>query len=137
GMLQELRQFIRSTDFVKALVITFGAAVPVLLGLWLGQVPYFLSMTIGVVLASGSDVPGSRKHKTVGILVSATIAMLASMAIHLVSGSLYLLLPVLAVLVFAISFISVYGFRASLVSFAGLMAIVLSFVHAQTGVDIL
>ncbi|WP_299708407.1 FUSC family membrane protein [uncultured Pontibacter sp.] len=135
-MLQALRQFIRSTDFVKALVITFGAAVPVLLGLWLGQVTYFLSMAIGVVLASGSDVPGSRKHKTIGILVSAAIAMLASMAIGLASGSLYLLLPVLAVLVFSISFISVYGFRASLVSFAGLMAIVLSFVHAHTGADI-
>ncbi|MBD1395954.1 FUSC family protein [Pontibacter sp. JH31] len=136
-MLQALRQFIRSTDFVKALVITFGAAAPVLLGLWLGQVTYFLSMAIGVVLASGSDVPGSQKHKTVGILVSAAIAMLASMAIGLASGSLYLLLPVLAVLVFAISFVSVYGFRASLVSFAGLMAIVLSFVRVHTGVDIL
>ncbi|SIQ89943.1 FUSC family protein [Pontibacter lucknowensis] len=135
-MLQELRQFFRSTDFVKALVITFGAAVPVSLGLWLGQVPYFLSVAMGVVLASGSDVPGSRKHKTVGILVSAAIAMLASIAIGLASGSLYLLLPVLAVLVFAISFISVYGFRASLVSFAGLMAIVLSFIHAHTGADI-
>ncbi|WP_266205151.1 FUSC family protein [Pontibacter kalidii] len=136
-MLQELRQFIKSTDFVKALVITFGAAVPLALGVWLGQVTYFLSITIGVMLASGSDVAGSRQHKTIGILVSAAIAMLASMAIHLVSGSLYLLLPVLAVLVFSISFISVYGFRASLVSFAGLMAIVLSFVHAQTGADIL
>ncbi|WP_299985673.1 FUSC family membrane protein [uncultured Pontibacter sp.] len=136
-MLQELRQFFRSTDFVKALVITFGAAVPVSLGLWLGQGPYFLSVAMGVVLASGSDVPGSRQHKTIGILVSAAIAMLASIVIGLASVSLYLLLPVLAVLVFGISFISVYGFRASLVSFAGLMAIVLSFVHAHTGADIL
>ena len=135
-MLQELRQFVKSTDFVKALVITFGAAVPVSLGIYLGQVPYFLSVAIGVVLASGSDVPGSRKHKTIGILVSAAIAMLASIVIDLASVHLYLLLPVLAVLVFAISFISVYGFRASLVSFAGLMAIVLSFVHAHTGADI-
>ncbi|MHC2990184.1 hypothetical protein OB13_00755 [Pontibacter sp. HJ8] len=135
-MLQELRQFIKSTDFVKALVITFGAAVPVSLGIWLGQLPYFLSVAIGVMLTSGSDVPGSRKHKTIGILVSAAIAMLASMAINLASVSLYLLLPVLAVLVFGISFISVYGFRASLVSFAGLMAIVLSFVHPYTGADI-
>ncbi len=114
----------------------FGAAVPVALGVWLGQVPYFLSITIGVMLTSSSDVPGSRQHKIVGILVSAAIAMLASMAINLALGNLYLLLPVLAVLVFCISFISVYGFRASLVSFAGLMAIVLSFVHAHTGADI-
>lgn len=135
-MLQELREFLRSTDFVKALVITFAAVMPVLLGLWFDQVPYFLSVTMGTILASGSDVPGSRRHKTVGILASATIAMLASIAVGLVVGSLYLLLPVLAVLVFAISFISVYGFRASLVSFAGLMAIVMSFVHVHTGADI-
>jgi uncharacterized membrane protein YccC len=136
-MLQELRQFIKSTDFVKALVITFGAAVPVALGVWLGQLPYFLSVTIGLMLTTGSDVPGSRKHKTIGILVSAAIAMLASIAVGLASVSLYLLLPVLAVLVFGISLISVYGFRASLVSFAGLMAIVISFVHAYTGADII
>ncbi|MDO6392260.1 FUSC family membrane protein [Pontibacter sp. BT731] len=135
-MLQELRQFFKSIDFVKALVISFGAAVPVSLGLWLDQLPYFLSIAMGTVLASGSDVPGSRKHKTVGILAAAAIAMLASIVIGLASGSLYLLLPVLAVLVFAISFISVYGFRASLVSFAGLMAIVMSFVHAHSGADI-
>ncbi|MBX0332847.1 FUSC family protein [Pontibacter sp. HSC-14F20] len=135
-MLQELKHFLKSTDFVKALVITFGAAVPVSLGIWLEQVPYFLSIAMGVVLASGSAVPGSRKHKNVGIIASAAIAMLASIAIDLASESLYLLLPVLGVLVFCISFISVYGFRASLVSFAGLMAMVLSFVHAHTGADI-
>ncbi|MDX5437421.1 MAG: FUSC family protein, partial [Pontibacter sp.] len=135
-MLQELRQFIKSTDFARALVTVFGAVMPVLLGVWLGQVPYFISVTIGAMLASGSDVPGSRKHKTIGTLVSAAIAMVASVAINLASVSLYLLLPVLALLVFFISFISVYGFRASLVTFAGLMAIVLSFIHMHTGADI-
>jgi uncharacterized membrane protein YccC len=40
---------------------------------------------------------------------------------------LWLLLPVLGLLSFAIAFISVYGFRASLISFSGLMALALSF----------
>lgn len=136
-MLQELRHFIKSTDFAKALIITFTATAPVLLGVLLGQVPYFVSVATGVMLASGSDVAGSRRHKTIGILTSGAFATLASIAIGFASGSLYLLLPVLVVLVFAISFISVYGFRASLVSFAGLMAIVLSFVHAHSGADII
>jgi uncharacterized membrane protein YccC len=40
---------------------------------------------------------------------------------------LWLLLPLLGLLTFAIAFISVYGFRASLISFSGLMALALSF----------
>ncbi len=41
------------------------------------------------------------------------------------------LFPLLGVLTFCIAFISIYGFRASLISFSGLLALVLSFAHTS------
>ncbi len=130
-MLTRVKQFITGSDFLKAIVTTFAIVTPVIVGIQLDKLPLFLSIAIGALLTASSDVPGSRKHKVWGILISAAIAMVASIAIGLASYSLFFLLPVMAILVFGISFISVYGFRASLVSFAGLLAIILSFAHEQ------
>jgi uncharacterized membrane protein YccC len=63
--------------------------------------------------------------------------MLASMSTRLASDNYYLLFPILGLLIFSISYISIYGFRASLISFSGLLAIVLSFANKQIGIEIL
>ncbi|WP_317193591.1 FUSC family protein [Marivirga aurantiaca] len=117
--------------------MTFGIVLPIIIGISLDMLPYFLSVAIGMFLTSSSDVPGSRRHKSIGILTATLIAMLATIVTTFAAANLYILLPIMAILVFAISFISVYGFRASLISFSGLLAIVLSFAHKQTGIDIL
>ena len=61
---------------------------------------------------------------------------MATIIITAAASNLYLLLPIMAFLIFGISYISVYGFRASLISFAGLLAIVLSFANKQIGLEI-
>ena len=43
-----------------------------------------------------------------------------------------MLLPILGIAVFAVSYIAVFGFRASLISFVGLLAITLSFTRDYT-----
>lgn len=48
----------------------------------------------------------------------------------------YLLFPILGVLTFIIAFISIYGFRASLISFSGLLALVLSFAHVSENLEV-
>ncbi|WP_407557361.1 FUSC family membrane protein [Winogradskyella sp. 4-2091] len=48
----------------------------------------------------------------------------------------YLLFPVLGTLTFCIAFISIYGFRASLISFSGLLALVLSFAHTLETLEV-
>lgn len=130
---QKIRNFLNSPDFLKSALVTFGIVVPVLVGLKADQLPYFLSISIGVFLTSSSDVPGSRKHKSIGILIATAIATLATIIITYAASNFYILIPVMALLLFGISYISVYGFRASLISFAGLLAIVLSFAHQQIG----
>ncbi len=132
----KIQNFLKSPDFLKSVLVTFGIVVPVLIGLKVEQLPYFLSISIGVFLTSSSDVPGSRKHKSIGILIASVIAVLSTIIVTYAASNLYLLLPAMAMLIFGISYISVYGFRASLISFAGLLAIVLSFAHQQIGSEI-
>ena len=48
----------------------------------------------------------------------------------------WLLLPVLGITMFGISYLAVYGFRASLISFSGLFAIVLSFANISNVIEI-
>jgi len=134
--IQKIRNFFYSPDFLKSVLVTFGIVVPVLIGLKIDQLPYFLSISIGVFLTSSSDVPGSRKHKSIGILIASAIAVLSTIIVTYAASNYYLLIPAMALLIFGISYISVYGFRASLISFAGLLAIVLSFAHQQIGSEI-
>ncbi|GAA5033029.1 membrane protein [Marivirga lumbricoides] len=130
-------KFLRSQDFLKSIIVTFGVVAPIIIGVQINQLPYCLSIAIGMFLTSSSDVPGSRKHKSIGILTATLISTLATIIITYAAANLYILIPVLGALVFGISYISVYGFRASLISFAGLLAIVLSFAHKQTGFEII
>ncbi|MDB2607068.1 FUSC family protein, partial [Zobellia sp.] len=48
---------------------------------------------------------------------------------------IYSLIPILGVLSFSIAYISVFGFRASLISFSGLLALVLSFAHESQNLE--
>src|SRR5690554_7598467 len=79
------------------------------------------------MLASPSDVSGSIRHKITGILLATLLAMIVSFIGAFLHISLWLLFPILGLLMFGISYISIYGFRASLISFSGLFALVLSF----------
>ncbi|MBS9525258.1 FUSC family protein [Litoribacter alkaliphilus] len=131
-----LSQFYKDSDFLKALITSFGMVVPIVIGINFDVLPYTLSMAIGVLLSAGSDVPGSKRHKNFGILSATATVTLVSVLIGLAMSNQWLLIPLLAVVIFAVSIISVYGFRASLVSFAGLMTIVFSFAHPHFGVDV-
>lgn len=86
-----------------------------------------ITITVGAMMASPSDVSGSIRHKMNGILLSTVLAMIVSLIGGYLHVSLWLLFPILGFLVFSISYISIYGFRASLISFSGLFALILSF----------
>ncbi len=62
--------------------------------------------------------------------------MIVSFIKGYINLDLWALLPALGLLTFAVSFISVYGFRASLISFSGLMALALSFARDSEGLEI-
>ncbi|MBK5192533.1 MAG: FUSC family protein [Flavobacteriaceae bacterium] len=111
-------------------------AIPIALGVSLGIFEIGLAMALGALLSSPSDISGSFRHKKNGILLSALIAVLASLTGGYLAFDTWLLLPVLGITIFGISYLSVYGFRASLISFSGLFAIVLCFANISNVLEI-
>lgn len=133
---KDLSDFFKSTDFSKAILLGIALTIPIIVGIKLDALQVGITITLGAMLASPSDVSGSLRHKVTGILFATLLAMIVSFIGAYLHFSLWLLFPVLGILMFAISYISIYGFRASLISFSGLFALVLSFSNVSaTGME--
>lgn len=124
---REMLHFLKSISFSRAIRVGIAVTLPIVIGLQLGHFEIGIAISFGAFWSSPSDVSGSFRHKKFGILFSAILVMVVSFIKGYLHFDLWLLLPILGLLTFAIAFISVFGFRASLVSFSGLMALVLSF----------
>ncbi|MCK0157270.1 FUSC family protein [Cellulophaga sp. F20128] len=136
GSFKELLQFVESTNFSRAFLVGIAVTLPIVAGLLLGYLEAGLALCFGAFWSSPSDVSGSFRHKNIGILISAALAMVVSFIGGYLHYEAWLTLPVLGVLSFGIAFISVYGFRASLISFSGLLALVLSFAFDPEALEI-
>src|SRR5690606_1678739 len=99
------------------------------------MLPIGITITVGAMLASPSDVSGSIRHKITGILFATLLAMIVSLIGGYLHLSIWLLFPIVGILMFSISYLAIYGFRASLISFSGLLALVLSFSNVSTGME--
>ncbi|MCX7547806.1 FUSC family protein [Xanthomarina sp. F1114] len=133
---KELLQFFKSNDFSKAVIIGFAITTPIVLGLLFDHLDIGLAICFGAFWCSPSDVSGNPRHKINGILFSALLIAIVSFIGGYLQYRIWLTIPVLGILTFAIAFISVYGFRASLISFSGLLALVLSFAHTSDTLEI-
>ncbi|MEZ4945511.1 MAG: FUSC family membrane protein [Cyclobacteriaceae bacterium] len=126
---KEFVQFIKSADFSKAVMGGIAITVPIVLGIELGHFEVGLAIASGAFWSSPSNVSGSYRNKVYGILFSTALVMVVSFIGGHLNFEAWLIIPVLGALAFAIAMISVYGFRASLISLCGLLALVLSFAH--------
>jgi len=126
---KETLLFLKSRDFTKAMILGLGITLPIVVGVSLGKLEIGLAIAVGALLGSPSDVAGSFRNKNFGILLSALFAVVASLAGGLLNFTVWLTIPSVGILMFLFSYFSVYGFRASLISFSGLFALVLSFAN--------
>ena len=131
SLLKELGQFLKTTDFAKAVMVGFAVTTPIVLGIIFGYFEVGLAVGFGAFWSSPSDISGSFRHKRNGILFSVVLITLVSLVGGYLHYETWLTLPIIGILSFAIAFISVYGFRASLISFSGLLALVLSLAHGS------
>ena len=125
-----------SSEFARAAAIAVAVVLPLVISAQFDALSFGISMAVGVFLSSPSDVPGTLKRRVLGILASIFTAVSASIVAGYAVGNLFIFLPLLLLLIFAFSIITVYGFRASLVSFSGLMAVVLSMVTLTSEVEV-
>ena len=134
--LEDLLKFFRSPDFSKAVILSIAISLPIAVFSYLGNYEIGVAIAIGCLLSSPSDIQGSFSHKIIGVFLAAVLAGLVSLIFGYASVKLWILLPVLAFLVFGIAYLAVFGFRASLVAFSGLFAIVLSFANISTELEV-
>ena len=132
----ELIQFLGSTNFSKSVLTVIAVVTPISIGILTGYTEIGVAICFGAFWCSPSDVHGSLRHKVLGILFSAALVMAVSFIGGYLNYSPWLSLAILGVASFAISFISAYGFRASLISFSGLLALILSFAHTPDNLKI-
>jgi uncharacterized membrane protein (TIGR01666 family) len=135
-MISKIKQFADSTYFTNALKVTISAVLPVLLFSYLGHFQIGFTIALGAFFAYPSDIPSNLKHKINGILVAVLIVSSVNLIINLIHPHPYIFYPILALLIFFLSMISVYGQRATMVSFSALLSISLAFAHLQTGWEI-
>lgn len=135
-MLDSTIRFLKSADFSKGVVLALAILIVLALSHSLGQIEIGISLTMGMFISAPANFPGSNRHRINGMLAAIALGVVLTLVINLVDESLWLLSPVMGLLIFLVSYLSVFGFRASLVSFSGLSAIVLSLAHPQTGGEV-
>lgn len=103
-----------------------GMVMPIAVAVHYDVLTAGIHITLGVLFASFSDTSGSLRRKVQGMLLTILLCVSVTFLMHFIRLPTGIFLVVLGILIFCIAYISIYGFRASLVSFSGLFAIVLS-----------
>ena len=135
-MLTSIISFFKSFSFFKGVLKTIAVLIPLGLGYAFDILEIGLPIALSVVAISPSDIPGNQRHLYGGLLVATLLAAASSALVNLTAPYWYLLLPTMFVLTFGNAYISLYGHRATMVSFAGLFEIASTLAHLQTGWNI-
>lgn len=101
--------------------------IPIAIGVRLDVLDIAKVIALGVFFTSPSDTTGSLRLKLQGMLLTILLVSGITFVMHFLKLPLWGLIPIIGFFIFCISYLSIYGFRASLISFSGLFAIVLSF----------
>lgn len=136
-MFDPILRFAGSTNFNNALKVTIAAVTPALLCVYFGYLEMGFAIALGAFLTYPSDIPSTLKHKVNGVLVAALMVAGTNLLVNLLVPYPLVLYPLLAFLLFFLSIISVYGQRATMVSFSGLLSVSLAFAHLHTGWEML
>lgn len=136
-MLQRIRNFTDSTNFTKAIIVTVAAAAPVLILSRFDLFEVGFAIALGAFLTYPADIPSNLLHRTKGLLTASFIVPGCMLIVNLLHPYIYLFYPVALILVFFFSMISVYGQRATMVSFSALVTIALATGHIHTGWEML
>lgn len=135
-MLERVRQFTDSSNFTRAVIVTIAAVLPVLILSQFGLFETGFAIAIGAFLSYPADIPSSLSHRARGLFVASLIVAALTLTVNLLHHYTWVFYPLLVLLVFFLSMISVYGQRATMVSFSGLLAIALATGHLKEGWDV-
>ncbi len=127
---------VKNYNFTKGLLIVLSIISVITVCSYVADLATGVSGAVGIFLVSICDLPGNKVHHLKNMLYGLLLAMTNLVLIQLSLGNFYLNLAVMPVLVVCTAYLSVFGKRASLVSFSGLLALVLAYAFPKTGWDI-
>ena len=133
--LKILREVLAKTgdnQFYNAIKITFCALLSFLIFYNSSTPALAFSVTLGAMLCAPIDISSNLNHKIVGLSCAAILIPAFSVLLTSIYNLTGLFLVVFVVLVFISALISLYGQRASQMSFTLLLGISLSFIHYDT-----
>ena len=136
-MFDEIRKFTDSTNFVNAIKVTLASALPFVFFSYAGHTNIGFAMALGAFLTYPADIPSNLSHKIKGVLIGALIVAGCNLVVSLVFPYPFVFFPVVIGMLFFLSMISVYGHRANMISFSGLLAVCLSTGQLHEGENIL
>lgn len=132
-MLDRIAKFTNSTSFLNASKVTIASVIPVLILNCLDLFEIGFTIALGAFYTYPSDIPSTLSHKIKGLIVASFIVSGVNLLVNLAYPYPFIFYPFLVSLLFLCSMISVYGQRATLVSFSALISISLSFGHIHEG----
>lgn len=134
-MLSQARKYTDNSHLGDSLKITISAVIPFLLLMPYKEFNWAFAAAIGAMLTAPVDIPSNVKDKTIGLLVGAFTVPAVTLTLCLASGT-WMFYPLFIFVLFSLSMISVYGHRANMLSFTGLLALCLGLAHSYTGNDL-
>ncbi len=135
-MIFNIRQFAESINFSNALKVTIATVLPILIASRFDHFDIGVTIAIGALLTYPSDISSNLQHKINGILVGTSIVSGTALLISLAHPFPWIFYPLLILLIFFLSMIAVYGQRANLVSFCGLLSVSLIFKQIYSGTEL-
>ncbi|RTZ07360.1 FUSC family membrane protein [Flavobacterium sp. GSP6] len=132
-MIHKIQKFTDTTYFTNALKVTIATVIPVMLFSFFGKFEVGFTIALGAFFTYPSDIPSSLKHKVNGVLVATILVASVNLLVNIIYPYSWIFYPFLALLVFLTSMLSVYGQRATMVSFSSLISISLTFSDINTG----
>ncbi|MBB1149363.1 FUSC family protein [Myroides sp. NP-2] len=134
-MLHKARKYTDNTHLADSLKITLSGVIPFLLFMPSQQFDWAFAMAVGALLTAPVDIPSNLKDKINGILVGALLVPFVTLLLSLTQNH-WFFYPVFIFIIFSLSMISVYGHRANMLSFSGLLAASLGLAHSYQGIDL-
>jgi uncharacterized membrane protein (TIGR01666 family) len=136
-MIAKIKEVTLGTNFTNAIKVGLAVAIPTLLFTYFDNFEQGIIIALGVIFTFPSDIPSNLKHKINGLLVAILIISSVNLLINITHPYPIIFYPVFCALIFLLSMLSVYGQRATMVAFSGLVTISISLSHIHTGWEML
>lgn len=132
-MINQIQKFADSLYFTNAIKVTLATVLPVLLFSFFDKFQIGFTVAFGAFFTYYSDIPSSLKDKFRGVLFTVLLISSLNLLINIIYPYSWIFYPFLAVLIFFLSMLSIYGKRGTMVSFSALLSVSLAFANLETG----